>query len=264
MLSWLKYSKTLLRNLVLPPAGPLLLALLGLLLLGRRPRLGRCLIAIGIVSLWLLSTPWISDAITRRAEHFPAFDWTQATQAQAIVILGGGGQRALAPEYGAAAAEPYLLERLSYGAFLARKTQLPVLVTGYHVEADAMSITLARNFAVAVRWKEDQSYDTFENAQHSAQLLRAAGVNRVLLVTRATHMLRAAREFEATGLQVLPAPVGMLAPRDLGIYRYLPNPDTLARSYAALYELWGEPVRQLLQFTHLRRQQSPTAAPVPR
>jgi uncharacterized SAM-binding protein YcdF (DUF218 family) len=256
MWSSLKYVKTVLRNLVLPPAGPLLLALIGLLLLGHRPRLGRSLIAIGIVSLWLLSTPWVADAITGGAEHYPAFDWSKPSGAQAIVILGGGGQRALAPEYGGPAAEPNLLERLSSGAFLAQKTHLPVLVSGYHIEADAMSVTLARNFNLEVRWKDDQSYDTFENAKHSAQLLRASNISRVLLVTRATHMLRSMREFEATGIQVAAAPVGILAARDLGFYRYLPNPDTLARSYAALYELWGEPVRQLLQFTHLRRQQS--------
>ena len=33
----------------------------------------------------------------------------------------------------------------------------------------------------------------------------------------------------------------------------LPHPDALLQSYAALYELLGEPVRAFLAATHLRR-----------
>ncbi len=94
----LKELKTPLRVLLLPPAGPLLLAFIGLLMLARRPRLGRALIAIGLIGLWLLSTPWVADRLTQMTERYPALDWTRPTGAQAIVILGGGGQRAYAPE----------------------------------------------------------------------------------------------------------------------------------------------------------------------
>ena len=98
--------KTLLRSLVLPPAGPLLLGFLGMFLLKRRPALARALLAIGLGSLWLLSTPLVSDAITRPAEHYPPLDPSQVTGAQAIVVLGGGGQRLFAPEYGGPAVRP--------------------------------------------------------------------------------------------------------------------------------------------------------------
>jgi hypothetical protein len=54
--------KTLLKNMILPPAGPLLVAILGALLIGRRPRLARACLAIGLGSLWLMSTPVVSDA----------------------------------------------------------------------------------------------------------------------------------------------------------------------------------------------------------
>src|SRR5271167_203486 len=137
-LMFLLQLKTLLKNLILPPAGPLLLALLGLLLLKRRPAIARTCLILGLGSLWLLSTPIVGDLVTGLAEHYPPLDWRLAADAQAIVILGGGGQRAYAPEYAGPAAEPFLLERLSYGAFIARKTGLPVLVTGFQIEADAM------------------------------------------------------------------------------------------------------------------------------
>ena len=250
----LKYCQTLLKNLLLPPAGPLLLAIVGALLLRRRPRLARVLLGLGLGSLWLLSLPVVADALTRLSEHYPPLDLAEPTQAQAIVILGGGGQRAYAPEYGGPAVEPLLLERLAYGAYAARRTGLPVLVTGFGIEAVAMRDTLSRNFGITVHWVDDRAYDTFVNARNSARLLRADGVHRIVLVTSASHLWRATHEFSATGLEVVPAPTGVLAPRENGVPRYLPSSMALQRSYAASYELLGEPVRQLLWASHLRRQ----------
>jgi uncharacterized SAM-binding protein YcdF (DUF218 family) len=245
--------KTLLKGLILPPAGPILLAFLGIFLLKRRPLLARSCLILGLGSLWLLSTPVVSDALERLAEQYPPLDWTSAAGAQAIVILGGGGQRILAPEYGGPAAEPVLLERLSYGAYVAGKTGLPILVTGFHVEADAMRETLLRNFGIRARWVDDQAHDTFDNARNSVRLLKADAVSRVVLVTQATHMRRSVHEFTAAGVEVVPAPAGLLAPRDFGMSRYVPNPDALLRTHAAIYELLGEPVRAFLAVTHLRR-----------
>jgi uncharacterized SAM-binding protein YcdF (DUF218 family) len=250
---WLLHVKTLLRDLILPPAGPLLVALLGLLLLKRRAQLARICLLAGIGSLWLLSTPIVSDALTRLVERYPPVNLSLAADAQAIVILGGGGQRGQAPEYAGPAAEPMLLERLSYGAYLAQITGLPVLITGYTAEARAMRGTLKRNFGIEPRWIDDQAYDTFQNASNSARLLEAAGVRRVVLVTRATHMWRAVQEFSTAGFEVVPAPVGIFAPRDVGIHYFLPSPDALLRSNAAIYEMLGEPARLFLSATHLRR-----------
>jgi uncharacterized SAM-binding protein YcdF (DUF218 family) len=245
--------KTALRSVVLPPAGPLLLAVLGLFLLKRRPRLARvCLIA-AVGSLWLLSTPVVSDALEALVECYPPLDLRSVAGAQAIVILGGGGERIFAPEYAGAAAEPLMLERLSYGAYVYRRTNLPILVTGHGIEAAAMRATLLRNFEIEPRWVDDQAYDTFENARNSVRLLAAAGVKRIILVTHATHMRRAVHEFTDAGVQVLPAPVGVHTVRDYGISRYIPAPEAMQRAHFAIYELLGELVRALLAATHMRR-----------
>lgn len=252
-MSWLLPLKTIFKHAILPPSGLLFLGLCGFLLLKRRPGLGRACLIASFGSIWLLSTPLVADVFTRWAEHYPPMDMRAAASAQAIVILGGGGQRNFAPEYAGPAAEPYLLERLAYGAYLSKKTALPVLVTGFSTEARAMHDTLLRNFGLEPRWVDDRAYDTFQNAQNSARLLDADRVHRIILVTRGTHMGRSVEEFTAAGMDVVPAPVGIYAPRDYGIFKYLPDPDALLRSHIAIYELLGDPIRAFLSATHLRR-----------
>ncbi len=250
--------KSILRNLVLPPAGPVLLGFAGLLLLRRSARLGKALIAIALALTWLLATPVIADALVRLAQRCPALDPAHLPDAQAIVVLGGGGFRRHAPEYGGGrAAELDLLERLDYTAWLAHRTGLPVLVTGNGEEAVSMHDVLLRDFGVQARWADTRAGDTFENARNSARILSGDGVRRILLVTSGTHMLRSLHEFQATGLQVTPAPVGNRIGPPRGPQAYLPSGSGLLRSYSALYELLGEPVRVVLAALHLRRQEMP-------
>ena len=250
---WLLQLKTLFKDLLLPPDGLLLLAVLGILLMKRRPVLARICLIGSVGLLWLLATPVVSDELTGWVEQYPPVDLERAAGAQAIVILGGGGQRAVAPEYGGPAAEPYLLERLSYGAYLAGKTGLPVLVTGFALEARAMHDTLQKNFGIETQWTDDQAYDTFQNARNSARLLQTAGVRRIILVTRGTHMARSVQEYAAAGFDVIPAPAGILAARDFGVLQLVPDADALLRSRAAVYEMLGEPMRIFLSASRLRR-----------
>ena len=75
-----------------------------------------------------------------------------------------------------------------------------MLVTGGAVfggtpEALLMREALKNEFGVDVRWAEDASRTTRENAQRSAALLRAEGVTRVVLVAHGFDMRRAIPEF---------------------------------------------------------------------
>jgi uncharacterized SAM-binding protein YcdF (DUF218 family) len=252
----LLHIKTALRELVMPPACLLLLGFAGLLLLPRRPRLGRILIAFTLGCLWLLSMPLVSDAIISLAQSYPPLDLSRLDGAQAIVILGGGVSRAVSPEYGGGPiAGPGMMERLAYGAYVSRRTDLPILITGFGYETDAMQSTLRTNFDIEPRWIDRDAYDTFQNARNAAALLQRDGIERVILITMAVHMRRSVREFAATGLTVLPAPMGIQTQRPPGVGNYLASAEALLRSYEAIYELIGEPVRQLLAATHSRRQQ---------
>ena len=250
--------KFALRSLVLPPAGPLLLAALGIWLLVRRRtgdaarKAALALVVVSLATLWLLATPVIADTLTRLAGHYPALDPGSPVRGQAIVILAGGAART-APEYGGPAVGLETLERVSYGAYLARRTGLPVLVSGRAHEALGMRATLARDFGINARWVNGESRDTFDDAQLSARLLKADGVTRIVLVTSATHEWRAAQEFESAGLAVEPAPVHVWAPQPREVQDYLPDALGLLQSRKALHEIFGNGVRQMLVVTHLRR-----------
>jgi uncharacterized SAM-binding protein YcdF (DUF218 family) len=254
------FWKSFFREMLLPPAGPLILALIGVVLIWRHRRIGWWLLDAGLISLWLFSTPVVADQLLRWTEHYPPLDLSQPTNAQAIVILGGGGQRGLAPEYGGPAAEHALLERLSYGAFVARRTRLPVLVTGAPGESVAMRAVLERDFGIVPQWVEGESADTYENAHFSARMLRAAGIHRIILVTSVSHIWRASHEFEGVGFDVVPAPEGFVVTKERDPLRFVPGPEALTRSNAAVYELLGEPARRVFEALGLRERFDTRAA----
>jgi uncharacterized SAM-binding protein YcdF (DUF218 family) len=229
--------------LLLPPTSLLLLALLGLLLARRRRALGTALTAFSLLSLLALSMPAVAYRLARTLEP-PALPNSRAIgDVQAIVILAGGISRA-APDWGGETLSVSSLQRVRYGARLARELKLPVLVsggspTGGSPEGALMKEALETEFNVPVRWLDDRSHTTAENTTHSARLLQAAGVRRVALVTSAMHMPRALRSFRATGLQVVPAPTGYFGQSEFRPSQLIPNGDALRISFLALREWLG-------------------------
>lgn len=236
--------KKIITPLVLPPTGPLLFALLGMLLLGRWPRFGKLLTWSALLVLLVLCLPVTAALLANAVAVDSRPTAADLRAAQAIVILGGG--RKAAPEYGGMTLSALALERARYGAKLARETRLPVLVTGGNVfgsgpsEAQLMAQTLRESFDTDTRWIEGRARDTHDNAVYSAKMLEAEGVRTVLLVTHDIHERRAMREFAATGLSAIPAPVSM-APRraPASISERLPNAGALVLSTQALHEIIG-------------------------
>lgn len=209
----------MLKQLFMPPGGLLLLLLAAWWLRRRFPRLAAGCFGLGIAGLWLMSLPIMVECSARLLEREPALreaQWPElAQQAQVIVVLGGGREQN-DPAWGADQPSPLALERLRYAARLAKASGLPLLTSGgLHFgqppsEAALAAQVLARDFGVPVRWQEEASRTTWENATHSAELLRKAGIQRVVLVTQAWHMPRARWCFEQMGLRVVPAPLGFL------------------------------------------------------
>lgn len=229
---------------LLLPFNLLLLGGLGIVLLRRRPQLGRALIIIAWLSLWAFSTPIISSALLHTVERIPPLRLDHLSpDVEAIVVLGSGTY-CQAPEYGEDTVSAYALERLRYAAELYHKTGKPILLTGGKLnnsvaEAVSMKKTLEHDFQVPVQWTEGQSRDTMENARFSYNVLKPQGVTRIYLVTHAAHMLRAQLAFEKAGFQVIPAPTKFTTRCKLTPLDFLPNSYALLGSADALYEWIG-------------------------
>lgn len=240
--------KNLSASIFLPPFSLCILGGAGLLLLKRRPRLGKSMITLSLILLTFLSTPIIANSLMYLLEkNVQALLPGAAHNADAIVILGGGVYHD-APEYAADTVGGLTLERLQYGAYLQRQTGLPILVTGGSpeggtAEALLMQRSLEQEFKVPVRWVETRSLDTAQNAQFSAILLKAAGIQRVLVVSHAWHLPRARIAFEQHGIALIAAPTRFgFVPRTrrgLKILDFIPQSRALLKSYYVLHEGMG-------------------------
>ncbi|MCV2218757.1 YdcF family protein [Thauera sp. Sel9] len=248
-LSLLLFSlKKLAAAFALPPLLPLLPIALGLAMLGRFPRLGRTLGWSGLALGLLLSTPASVNWLAAQVEDPAPLPPDAARNADAIVILGAG-RRSYAPEFGGETVNRLALERLRYGAHLARATGLPILVSGGGAagktpEAVLMKAALEEDFGLAVQWVEERSRDTRENARYASAILDTTGMRRILLVTHAAHMPRAQAEFEAAGLIVQPAPTAWLVDHgeqaaEHSMLAELPNPNSAYAGWFALHEALG-------------------------
>lgn len=208
----------LIKALMLPPGSLLLLLLLAWWLRARWPKFATLGLLLGVGGLWLMAAPVVVQWQASLLESEPALDWQSdwATQAQAIVVLGGGRERG-DPGWGGDVPSLMAAERVRYAARLAKHSGLPILASGgLHYgeppsEAYLVGQMLQQDFAVPLRWQEGLSRTTWENATYSAALLKQAGVQRIVLVTQAWHMPRARWCFEQQGLTVLAAPMGFFS-----------------------------------------------------
>lgn len=235
----------MLKALLLPPLNLLLLALAGWLARRRCRRAGEAMMLAALGLLWLLSTPAVAALALRSLEfHQPLPPGPVTGEAQAIVLLGGDGAP-FAAEYGGETVGPLSLERARYAADVYRRSGLPILVSGGALApaakpvGESMRDVLAKEFRVPVRWMEAASRTTAENAALSAAMLRPAGVSKVLLVTHAWHMPRAAAAFERAGFAVTAAPTRATAAPEWRLENFLPAASALQRSYYAMHEWLG-------------------------
>ena len=232
----------------MPPLSLFVLAGLGWAIRKKRPVLGRWLIGSSVALLFLLSVPLVSAALTRSLQRVEVLNLERLPAGpQAIVILGADFSP-LAPEYGGATVGMMTLERLRYGAALARNTGLPVLTAGgpsregVRPIAEHMKDTLEVDFGIPVTWTESRSNNTRENLRYAAELLRPGdddGIRHIYLVSHVWHLPRARGAAERAGFIVTPAGTGYRAwpPAKLG--SALPSARGLRESSWAIHEWIG-------------------------
>lgn len=223
------------------------MVVLSLFLWRRSPKTACFLLFLAWGSLLALSLPVISAK---------TYSWLEApylsppdfagTDAQAIVVLGGGRWRNL-PEYGADQISTGSLWRVRYAARLAKQLDLPVIASGGTVypyetisEAAMAAFLLRDELGVKTVWEEGNSRDTWQNAIKTAELAKEEGISNIILVTHAYHMRRSELAFSQTGLDVIAAPTGFRSLSASGwIDDWLPNARSLQRSRVALHEYIG-------------------------
>src|SRR5262249_14280878 len=125
----------------------------------------------------------------------------------------------------------------------------PVLVSGGKVDAEEPGppcAHLMRDFLIqqGVRKAdlivEDTSRTTFENAVACRHLLEARGLKKVLLVTDALHMPRAAACFRKQGVDLVPGACRYLtANPEFSVFGFLPSPGAARNCQQAMHEWLG-------------------------
>lgn len=202
---------------------------------------------------WLLSTAPIADAFLGTLER--RYDPLESlpSEVDLVVVLGAGhiewerfpGSAQLGDAGLARTTEAVRLVRTSDRALM-------TVFTGYAGQGAIPTAEVARRTAISLGMPADATRvlaaprDTREEAQAVRDYLRLSDMGEdgsdrtVVLITSASHMPRAVREFQAAGLAVVPAPAGYRAFRGgYSAWSYLPSAVALQRSERAWYEYLG-------------------------
>ncbi len=242
--------KWLLENLLMPPTGLYLMILVGLLVRwrARRPALRRgatALAASGALLTVALSLPVVSFLLLDGLQRFPSLDpAVESVDADVIVVLAGDVD-CDPPEYGSDQPGALSQIRCRYGAHLARRTGLPLVITGGVLRPDRRPAShVLRDYVedelgVAVAWTEDAAKTTRGNARGVARLMKERGYARAAVVTNAWHMPRSVEAFEREGVDVLPAPTGPHPAPSRILRGLIPRARSVRDSSWALHEYVG-------------------------
>lgn len=238
----------------LDPLLVLLVALgLALAVTTRRSRLATRRIRVaGIVAwvawggLWALSTPFVSDVMTGWVEmRGPDLGTALAGVAPdkaAMVVLAAAmrtGEAGVPPRERLDAAST---QRVLTASRLWQDHRFGmVLMSGTPAgESEAMAALATALGVPSDRIVcEGRSLNTRQNAANSAAIAREHGMETVVLVTSATHLRRAVKDFAAAGMAVIPAAADVYGGFELEGDSFLPSSNALARSKVWLHELLG-------------------------
>lgn len=235
-----QFAKVLCEALLLPPGGILILLLVGLTLQKRWPRAGTLTLLAAAMSLYILSSPAGSIALTNLTGRFEPFSLERIAGSKAIVVLAGEDRAA--KEYGGQTVGSVTLERLRMAAEIARVTRLPLLLSGGVFKpgdpamSQMMATAMQNAFGLEAKWLESNSRNTHENALQSAKILTEHDVQKIVLVTDMFHMRRSVGEFTRASISVVPAPVNIPI-SSISIQEFRPNLVALQQSTFALREL---------------------------
>ncbi len=250
------YFSKLLPPLVYP-VGLITILILIALFSTRRPKLQRASLLLALGVLFIAGNRWVADGLVRSLEwqYLPPGD---IPRAEAIVLLGGGTLSAEPPRTMVEMTSAG--DRVLYAAELYRQGKADrILVSGGGIDwiskvaspAEEMAYLLER-FQVPQEaiLLEPDSRNTYENALYSREILEPMGINRIILVTSATHMPRSVALFKRQGFEVVPAPTDFRITQSsweqlfspslpTQVLNLLPSAENLSQTTGALKEYIG-------------------------
>lgn len=226
-------------------------------------------LALGKWRAWSRRTLWIaagflfvagseaSQAVLARVERqYPDVPIADQPNTQTIVLLGGAIMRpgGIHRHSGLIDSSDRILH--AFRLFKAGKAPMIFIAGGNNpleggrrAPEAALIADLLREWGVpqeAIEF-EGASINTHENAQNAWAALHPRGIGRILLVTSASHMPRAAATFRKAGFDVVPAPADFITGWAAGIAWLEPAPKVIRaqHGFLALQEMFGLLVYQL-------------------
>jgi len=213
-------------------------------------RLVRAALALAFVILFTASMPVVGNALLSRIEtRYPPLPVADHTPSDVAILLGGALGQPLPPRVTPDIGEPG--DRILHAWRLWREGKVAnIIVSGGNLpwqpsvapESELIA-SMLRELGVPPEaiLLDEASRNTFENALQSRAIWNAEGFRTGYLVTSAAHMPRALAVFRRAGLPVQPSPTDfrVRAPLYDGILDFLPNPEALARTTAAIREMIG-------------------------
>ena len=250
--------KPLLTTLLMPPVPFLLLTLAGARLMFHRRLLAWIMLLLGTLGIWLSCTSAIGQLLNQgllqppRALNRGDIAELKRAPRTAVVVLGAG-RWALAPEYGVSTLKAGSVERLRFGIWLSRETDLPLAYSGGighgapdgNTEAEIAARITQREFGYKLRWQEGRSRDTRENALFTVAMLQAEGIEHIVLVTHDHHMKRGLRNFaravsaDSAPMRLTAAALGVRAGGPMLASAWLPTVEGFEQTRAVLHEWVG-------------------------
>jgi uncharacterized SAM-binding protein YcdF (DUF218 family) len=212
----------------------------------RRARWGRLGAWVAWAALWILSTPFASGTLTgwteTRGPDLGAALAGKDRQRVALVVLSGGMRtydQSLPPRERLSASAT---QRVLTASRLWREQGfgLIILTGAPAVETEAMlDLMTAMGVPPGNVILEERALNTRQNAIYSAEILREKGVETVVLVTSATHLRRAVKDFAAAGVTVIPAAADIVGGGSTSIDSFLPSAHALWQTQVSLHEILG-------------------------
>ncbi|MEN8217949.1 MAG: YdcF family protein [Pseudomonadota bacterium] len=245
------FLSKLLPQLIYPVSLTIWLAIFaGLFAWRGHKRLAGIALFLSVALLWVSSMRVTADylSISLERKYLPV-PIESSPVADAVVVLGGGVATAepprLAPDLDNAS------DRVLHAARLYRAEKAPVVIVSGGViawqgatmpEAIAMK-TILQEWGVPATAliMETNSLNTYQNAVETKRILEKQGLNRVLLVTSASHMPRALATFRSAGINAIPSPTDFEAidRKQRTILDWLPEAKALGQTTSVIKEYMG-------------------------